>query len=73
MADYTDSLAAEDVPFERLDAAEIRQRWPQWHVDDDVTSHCGRRAVASPTRSTAMPLTGGSHRATARRCATGRR
>jgi len=36
-ADYTDSLAAEDVPFELLDAAEIRQRWPQWHIDDDVT------------------------------------
>ena len=35
-ADYTDSLAAEDVPFELLDAAEIRRRWPQWHVGDDV-------------------------------------
>jgi sarcosine oxidase len=36
MADYTDSLAAEDVPFEPLDAAEIRRRWPAWHLDDDV-------------------------------------
>jgi sarcosine oxidase len=36
MADYTDSLAAEAVPFERLDAGEIMRRWPQWHLTDDV-------------------------------------
>ena len=36
MADYTDSLAAEAVPFERLDAAEIMRRWPQWRLADDV-------------------------------------
>jgi sarcosine oxidase len=36
MADYTGSLAAEGVPFEVLDAAEIRRRWPQWHLADDV-------------------------------------
>ncbi|MFL5674151.1 MAG: N-methyl-L-tryptophan oxidase [Chloroflexota bacterium] len=36
-SDYTDSLAAEDVAFELIDAGEIRRRWPQWHVDDDVT------------------------------------
>ena len=35
-SDYVDSLAAEDVPFEQLDGAEIRRRWPQWHVGDDV-------------------------------------
>ncbi|HSL77704.1 MAG TPA: N-methyl-L-tryptophan oxidase [Candidatus Limnocylindrales bacterium] len=36
MADYTDSLSAEDVPFELLDAAEIRRRWPAWRLGDDV-------------------------------------
>jgi len=36
MADYTESLAAEGVPFELLDAAEIRRRWPQWRLDDDT-------------------------------------
>ena len=36
MTDYTGSLAAEGVPFERLDAAGIRGRWPQWHLADDV-------------------------------------
>jgi sarcosine oxidase len=37
-SDYTDSLAAEDVPFELLDGPEIRRRWPQWHVGDEVTA-----------------------------------
>ena len=37
-ADYTESLTAEDVPFELLDAAEVRRRWPQWRLDDDVTA-----------------------------------
>jgi sarcosine oxidase len=36
-SDYTGSLAAEHVPFDLLDAAEIRRRWPQWQLDDDVT------------------------------------
>ena len=36
--DYTNSLAAEGVPFELLDAGEVRRRWPQWHLHDDVTA-----------------------------------
>lgn len=36
-SDYIDSLAAENVPFDLLDAAEIGRRWPQWQLDDDVT------------------------------------
>ena len=36
--DYIDSLMAEGVPFERLDAAEVMRRWPQWHLADDVTA-----------------------------------
>lgn len=38
MHDYTDSLTAEDVPFELLDAGEVMRRWPQWHLADDVTA-----------------------------------
>lgn len=34
MTDYTDSLRAEGVPFEELDAAEIMRRWPEWRLDD---------------------------------------
>ena len=36
MAGYTDSLSAEDVPFEVIDAAEIRRRWPAWRLGDGV-------------------------------------
>jgi sarcosine oxidase len=35
--DYTGSLAAEGIPFELLDADEIRRRWPQWRLDDATT------------------------------------
>lgn len=33
---YARSMRACDVPFEELDAADIRRRWPVWRVDDDV-------------------------------------
>jgi sarcosine oxidase len=36
-ADYTGSLEAEGVPFERLDARETMRRWPQWHLPDDAS------------------------------------
>lgn len=35
-ADYRTSLEAGGVPYEWLDAASIRQRWPQFRVADDV-------------------------------------
>jgi sarcosine oxidase len=37
-SDYTESLAAEDVPFELLEAGEVMRRWPQWQLTDDVTA-----------------------------------
>ncbi|MGK2852420.1 MAG: N-methyl-L-tryptophan oxidase [Candidatus Limnocylindrales bacterium] len=36
--DYTDSLAAEGVPFEVLDAQEVILRWPQWRLADDTSA-----------------------------------
>lgn len=33
---YAGSMRACGVAFEELDAAEIRKRWPVWHVNDDV-------------------------------------
>ena len=33
---YAAAMRACDVPFEDLDAAEIRRRWPVWQVGDDV-------------------------------------
>ena len=35
IADYADSMTAEGVPFEHLDAAEIVRRWPQWRLGDE--------------------------------------
>ena len=58
MADYTDSLTAEGVPFERLDADEMMRRWPQWRLDEDITAIFQAQA-GSPTRTRATPPTSG--------------
>lgn len=53
-ADYTASLAAEAVPFELLDAAEVMRRWPQWHLADDVTAmYQPQGGLADPFRGNA--------------------
>jgi sarcosine oxidase len=33
---YADSMRACGVPFEELDAAEIRRRWPVWRIGDGI-------------------------------------
>ncbi len=54
MADYTDSLAAEGVPFETFDGAEVRRRWPQWRLDDGVQAMWqARGGLADPYRGNA--------------------
>jgi sarcosine oxidase len=35
LSDYSASMEAEGVPFERLDAREIMRRWPQWRLGDE--------------------------------------
>jgi sarcosine oxidase len=53
-ADYTASLAAEGVPFELLDAAEIRRRWAPWRLDDGTTGLWqARGGLADPYRGNA--------------------
>ena len=53
-ADYTASLAAEDVPFELLDAAEVMRRWPQWRLaDDTVAMWQAQGGLADPNRGNA--------------------
>lgn len=53
-ADYTASLTAEDVPFERLDAAGVMRRWPQWRLTDDVTAMWqAQGGLADPNRGNA--------------------
>jgi len=52
--DYTSSLDAEGVPYDLLDAAEIRRRWPQWHVGDDVSAMFqAQGGLADPNRGNA--------------------
>ncbi len=54
MVDYTDSLAAEGVPFETFDGAEVRRRWPQWRLDDGVQAMWqARGGLADPYRGNA--------------------
>lgn len=36
ISDYIESLTAENVPFEMLDAGEVMRRWPQFNLPDDV-------------------------------------
>ena len=36
IATYKASMDPFHIPYEELDAAEIRRRWPQWHIDDEV-------------------------------------
>jgi sarcosine oxidase len=54
MADYTDSLTVEGVPFELLDGAEVRRRWPQWRVGDELRAMWQREGgLADPFRGNA--------------------
>jgi sarcosine oxidase len=51
MIDYTDSLTAEGVPFELVDGAEVRRRWPQWRVGDELCAMWQREGgLADPFR-----------------------
>ena len=59
--DYTGSLTAEGVPFERLDAAEVHRRWPQWRLDEATTGlFQADGGIADPNRGNA------AHRASRR-------
>ena len=54
MSDYSDSLAAEGVPFEVLDATETMRRWPQWRLaDDTATIFQAAGGLADPNRANA--------------------
>jgi sarcosine oxidase len=54
LEDYTNSMTAEAVPFEHLDAGEIMRRWPQWKLGDE---HHGlyqeQSGLADPIRANA--------------------
>jgi sarcosine oxidase len=56
-ADYTGSLAAEGVPFELLEAAEVMRRWPQWRLDEGTTAMFqAQGGLADPFKGNAAHL-----------------
>ena len=60
LREYEASLTAERVPFERLDASEIRRRWPAWRIGDDTVGLFQSDAgIADPSRGN------GAHRSLA--------
>jgi sarcosine oxidase len=54
LADYTNAMTEEGVPFEHLDGPEIVRRWPQWRLGDE---HHGLfqadAGIADPNRANA--------------------
>ena len=54
MADYTDSMDAAGVAYERLSAAEVMRRWPPFRLPDDVTGiYQAAGGIATPNKSNA--------------------
>lgn len=50
-SDYTGSLTAEGVKFERLDAAETMRRWPQWRLPGNASViYQAESGIADPNR-----------------------
>jgi sarcosine oxidase len=52
LSDYVDSMTAEGVPFDHLDAVEVMRRWPQWHLADE------HHALFQPDAGLADPFRG---------------
>ena len=54
MSDYTGSMDARGVAYERLSAAEVMRRWPPFRLPDDVTGiYQADGGMATPNRSNA--------------------
>jgi sarcosine oxidase len=52
IAGYTESMDAEGVPYERLDAAETMRRWPQWRLADDTSViYQSESGIADPNKA----------------------
>jgi sarcosine oxidase len=51
---YQGAMIAEDVPFERLDAAEVMRRWPAWRLDEEhVGLYQADAGIADPSHGNA--------------------
>jgi sarcosine oxidase len=55
LEDYSSAMTAAGVEFEELDAVEIRRRWPQFQIDDDVSGLFQERGgIAMASRANAL-------------------
>lgn len=50
LSDYIDSMSAHNVLFELLDSAEVMRRWPQFRLDDGVSSLFSPAGGIAPAR-----------------------
>jgi monomeric sarcosine oxidase len=48
MSDYTESMDACNVRYEQLNASEIKNRWPQFHITEDVVGLYQRDGGIAP-------------------------
>ena len=72
LTNYSGSMDAAGIPYEHLDAAEIRRRWPQFTVTDDIHGlYQPDSGIAMAARGTRR--TSGWPGSTGPRCATARR
>jgi sarcosine oxidase len=54
LSDYTSSMDAAGVAYERLTAAEVMGRWPQFRLTDDVSAlYQPQSGIATPNKSNA--------------------
>lgn len=54
MSDYTGSMDACGVVYERLDARDVMRRWPQFRLTEDVTGiYQAQSGIATPNKSNA--------------------
>lgn len=54
---YRDAMDAASIPYELIDAAELRNRWPQWQVPDDtIAVHQAEAGLVDIRRATAAHL-----------------
>lgn len=58
MADYTGSMDACGVPYERLDGVEVMRRWPQWRIEPNTVGlYQPAAGIAPPILANAAHLT----------------
>ena len=54
LTEHSDSMDAAGVPYERLSAAEVMYRWPQFRLTDDVGAlYQAQSGIATPNKSNA--------------------